>query len=149
MSDKNYPQMNSVRRVYPESRLLLCWWHVLHAWQQHFVTSHYPELWDLLKGWIRLTEEATFEQQWEKIKKIAPESVVTYLTKEWLGDRDLWSAVARKGRSVLELGDTNMLVEAYVVKLNLSCHSHKIISGGTIFLRGASWMANEIAASTT
>src|ERR1700720_1168647 len=38
MSDKDRAQMNSIQVVYPESQLLLCWWHVLHAWQQHFVT---------------------------------------------------------------------------------------------------------------
>jgi hypothetical protein len=55
-----------------------------------------------------------FDRQWEKIEKIAPASVVEYLKTEWLGDRDLWSAVERTGRSMKELGDTNMLVEAYV-----------------------------------
>ena len=114
MSDKDRPQMTSVRIVYWESFLLLCWWHVLHAWQQHFVISHHPELWMLLKEWIRITDEDTFNQQWESIKHCAPASVIDYLEKEWLNDRDLWSAIARKDRSILELGDTNMLVEAYV-----------------------------------
>ncbi|KAF8170157.1 hypothetical protein BJ912DRAFT_997691 [Pholiota molesta] len=45
--------MNSIQLVYPKATLFLCWWHVLHAWQQHFVTSSFPELWDLLKKWIR------------------------------------------------------------------------------------------------
>jgi hypothetical protein len=52
MSDKDQAQMNEIWVVYPESQLLLCWWHVLHAWQQHFVTSQHPKLWDLLKAWI-------------------------------------------------------------------------------------------------
>jgi hypothetical protein len=117
MSDKDRAQMNSVKQVYPESHLLLCWWHVLHAWQQHFVTAHHPELWALLKAWVRLTDDSLFERQWEKIRQIAPESVVQYLENEWMGDRHLWSAVSRKGRSVLELGDTNMLVETYIIKI--------------------------------
>jgi hypothetical protein len=114
MSDKDRAQMNAVRHVYPKSRLILCWWHVLHAWRQHFVTSHHPELWTLLKDWIRLTDQDKFNIQWEKIKLIAPLSVAQYLETEWLGDQSLWLAVTRNGRSIQELGDTNMLVEAYV-----------------------------------
>lgn len=52
MSDNDKAQLNAIRHRYPESQLFLCWWHVLHAWQEHFVTNHFPELWDLLKGWV-------------------------------------------------------------------------------------------------
>ena len=51
MSDFDKGQMNAVCRCYPESQLLLCWWHVAHAWQQHFVTAHYKDLWAELKQW--------------------------------------------------------------------------------------------------
>jgi hypothetical protein len=112
MSDKNHGQLNAVKAVYPNSQLLLCWWHVLHAWRSHFVTAHHPELWELLKGWVRITGVEEFDQKWEAIQRLAPQSVTEYLRKEWIPDRDLWSAVARKDRSVWELGDTNMLVEA-------------------------------------
>jgi hypothetical protein len=112
MSDKDRAQMNSIRLIYPESKLLLCWWHVLHAWQQHFVTSQHPELWALLKAWVRITDQETFDKQWQAIKEIAPASVVRYLEMEWCVDTSLWSAVACKDCSVLELSDTNMLVEA-------------------------------------
>lgn len=114
MSDKDHAQMNSIKRRYPESRLLLCWWHVLHAWQQHFVTTHYPELWELMKGWIRITDQAEFDSCWVKIQALAPESVIEYLKTYWLNEPELWSAIHRVKRGVLELGDTNMLVEAYV-----------------------------------
>lgn len=72
MSDKDRAEINAMELVYPESKILLCWWHVLHAWQQHFVTSHYPELWDLLKKWIRIQDSAEFDAAWEKIKSMAP-----------------------------------------------------------------------------
>lgn len=52
MSDKDRAQMNAIQLVYPDSQLLLCWWHVLHAWQKHFVTSQHPKLWALLKAWV-------------------------------------------------------------------------------------------------
>ncbi|KAI0072520.1 hypothetical protein K474DRAFT_1581603, partial [Panus rudis PR-1116 ss-1] len=45
----------------------------------------------------------------------APPSVQTYLTNNWLAPhiRMMWSAVYRAGRSVHELNDTNMLIEAW------------------------------------
>ncbi|KAF8961834.1 hypothetical protein BDZ97DRAFT_1641064, partial [Flammula alnicola] len=46
--------------------------------------------------------------------EIAPPSVVTYFETYWLGDNiKLWSAVFRKDRTIFQLCDTNMLVEAW------------------------------------
>ncbi|KAI0246055.1 hypothetical protein BJV78DRAFT_1089978, partial [Lactifluus subvellereus] len=42
-----------------------------------------------------------------------PESVVKYLTIEWMQMSHMWSNVVRKNRSIFEEGDTNMLIEAY------------------------------------
>jgi hypothetical protein len=148
MSDKDRAQMNSIRRIFPEAQLLLCWWHVLHAWQQHFVTVHHPELWELLKAWIRIPNQSEFDEQWERIKVIGPPSVVAYLETEWLGEQKLWSAVARTGRSIRELGDTNMLVEAYVASSPSICLSSTILDG-TISSKTNFCRANGIAASTT
>jgi hypothetical protein len=72
MSDKDWAQLNAIVRRYPESHVLLCWWHVLHAWQQHFSIIHYPELWTLLKDWIRITDDAKFEAYLKKIKSAGP-----------------------------------------------------------------------------
>lgn len=113
MSDKDRGQMNAIRERYPKSRLLLCWWHVLHAWQAHFNTAEFPELWTLMKGWIRITDKEEFDKRWEEIQVIAPSSVREYLEKNWMDEIELWSAVYRTDRTIFEEGDTNMLVEAY------------------------------------
>jgi hypothetical protein len=112
MTDFNWPQIKSIRRQYPSSTVLLCWWHVLHAWQQHFIPSHYPELWTILKAWVRDTNEADFAAHWAQIQSLAPSSLLDYFQKHWLPYRDLWSAIYRQNRHVFELCDTNMLVEA-------------------------------------
>lgn len=114
MSDKDRAQLNAIGAIYPESHIFLCWWHVLHAWQQHFVTTSYPELWGLMKGWIRLTDKNQFDKCWQEIKSLAPPSVVEYLQVNWLNEPQLWSAIYRQDRSVFQICDTNMLVEAYV-----------------------------------
>jgi hypothetical protein len=94
MSDKDRGQLNSVLCVYPESRVFLCWWHVLHTWQQYFVTAHHQDLWKLLKEWIRIPDRDAFKEQWKQICTITPPSVTQYLEKEWLNEVDMWSAVA-------------------------------------------------------
>jgi len=114
MSDKDHAQMNAIRHQYPNSCILLCWWHVLHAWQQNFVVSHYPELWEVLKKWIHITDQAEFWLSWEKIKNLAPKSVIEYFKTYWLGDTiKLWSAMHRMDRNIFQTRDTNMLVEAW------------------------------------
>jgi hypothetical protein len=113
MSDFDKGQINSIRKKYPESKdIFLCWWHVLHAWQQHFIVSHYPELWALLKEWLRITDPDKFDEKWVEIQAAAPDSVIAYLTKTWMPVKHMWSAVFRAGRSIWQVSDTNMLVEA-------------------------------------
>lgn len=116
MSDKDRAQMNAISVVYPEpqTKLLLCWWHVLHAWQQHFRITEFPELWTLLKSWIRIADPTEFEAHWLKIQQLeeAPPSFIKYLKTNWMNETQLWSAVYRKSRSIHELSDTNMLIEA-------------------------------------
>ena len=94
MSDFDKAQINAIRNCYPESQVFLCWWHVniLHTWQQHIVISHYPELWNLLKGWIHLMGEAEFNECWTKIQALAPTSFIEYIQVYWLPEWPMWSA---------------------------------------------------------
>jgi hypothetical protein len=113
MSDRDQAQMNAIRERVPEAKLLLCWWHVLHAWRRHLKTEEHPILWDELKRWIRVREQDKFNKCWEKIKDLSPSADFTkYLESEWMGNAELWSAVHRQGRDIYQESDTNMLVEA-------------------------------------
>lgn len=130
MTDKDHAQMNAISSVFPEpaTKILLCWWHVLHAWQQHFHINEFPELWDDLKRWIRINNEAEFQNHWTKIQSYAPSSMVLYLKKNWMNATHLWSAVSRQGRNIHELSDTNMLIEAYVTTFILILQSIMILT---------------------
>ena len=134
MANMDPAQYNSIRRNFGRSRILWCWWHVLHAWQSHFVITHFPELWDLLKKWIRVEEKAEFEAMWKKIQDIAPSSVVEYLNQYYIPTQAHWSAVYRQGRKLLMEGDTNMLLEAYVVLgVYFYPSNHGSFADGTIY----------------
>ncbi|KAJ7779821.1 hypothetical protein B0H16DRAFT_1359575 [Mycena metata] len=115
MSDFDWAQLNALLREYWEAFLWLCWWHCLHAWQKHLHIATYPELWTLLKGWIRITDINEFNATWAKIQLIAPNEFVKYLKDFWMKDRvvRMWSAVYRKDRTIFENCDTNMLIEAW------------------------------------
>ncbi|KAJ7783904.1 hypothetical protein DFH07DRAFT_764281 [Mycena maculata] len=79
----------------------------------HFVTQHFPLLWERLKKWIRITDQAEFDAYWAEIQTLAPDSVVEYLKTYWLPVVHMWSAVYRSDRSIFETCDTNMLVKAW------------------------------------
>jgi hypothetical protein len=113
ISDKDQAQLNSIECHYPMAMIYLCWWHVLHAWRSHFSTSEFPELWEKLKKWIRIADEAEFWDEWKTIRAIAPVSVVEYFETHWIPNVKQWSAVHWVGRTIFQDSDTNMLVEAW------------------------------------
>jgi hypothetical protein len=113
MSDFDWAQINACHAAY-DTCILLCWWHVLHAWQQHFHISDNAELWSLLKKWIRIDNETDFKTVWARIQQIVPAGFTEYLKETWLKDNvvRMWSGVYRTRRDILTFCDTNMLVEA-------------------------------------
>jgi hypothetical protein len=113
MTDFDWAQINMITKHYPEAQIFLCWWHVLHAWQQHITISHYPELCKLLKEWVHVTDTAGFDKFWVDIQALAPASFLKYLVTYWLTPvvKAMWSARERTSRTIFQLSDTNMLVE--------------------------------------
>ena len=90
MSDFDWCQINVARRHHPAALVLLCWWHVLHAWQQHLRIDEHPELWKLLKGWIRLTEISEFNKCWVGIQSLAPTYFIEYIQNTWWKHWKMW-----------------------------------------------------------
>src|SRR6266404_3104011 len=62
MTDCDQAQISAVETVFPQTHMLLCWWHVLHAIQSHFRTDHFPELWIQIKKLVRTTDVSEFGQ---------------------------------------------------------------------------------------
>ena len=112
MSDKDQAQLNALKNTYDRSKILLCWWHVLHAWYGHFHVHSHQELWKKLKEWVRISDDAEFQIQWAEIQKLSPPSFSLYLNENWMSCMEYWSAIFRINRNISEVSDTNMLIEA-------------------------------------
>ena len=116
MTDRDHAQIAALEAVYPRCKIYLCAWHVLRAMRSHFVTSEFPALWDKIKRWVITDDLGEFLTLWDEISTdpSVPQSFLEYLTDRWIPLVFMWSRVVRKGRSIFEEGDTNMLIELYV-----------------------------------
>ena len=112
MTDCDQAQINAIGAVYPETKILLCPWHVLRAIRSHFVTEAHPALWQKVKALVNTKDLAEFFNLHDYIftHPSVPSSVVQYMTK-WMKVPHMWSKVLRKKRSIYHEGDTNMLLE--------------------------------------
>ena len=105
--------MNAIKRVYPDSWTLLCLWHVLHAFRSRFVTNQFEALWARIKSWVRTEDSEEFDRTWAEIKTdpTVPQSFIDYLDTEWMSKSDMWSLSKWTEHTLLEEGNTNMLIE--------------------------------------
>ncbi len=117
MTDQDQAQVNAIRDIYPSCRVLYCWWHVLCAIQTHFVITEFQDLWVLIQKWVRMTNQYEFDAWWEDIQnnKLVPQSLVEYLAQEWIPVKEMWSAIFCQDCTIFKEGNTNMLLEAYVI----------------------------------
>ncbi len=70
-----------------------------------------------MKAFVNASEVAVFAKLWVEISSdpSVPQSFVQYIKSEWLPEAKMWSLVMRKNRYILKEGDTNMLLEVYVL----------------------------------
>jgi hypothetical protein len=84
MSDRNVGQITALSTTWASATILLCWWHVLHAWCQHICIDSFPEVWELLKLWIQVDSPESFDLMWSKLVEKAPALFIQYLKQYWL-----------------------------------------------------------------
>jgi hypothetical protein len=53
MMDCDQAQINTIKAVYLDSTIYLCWWHVLHAMRMHFCTEEFLKLWEHVHEWVK------------------------------------------------------------------------------------------------
>jgi MULE transposase domain len=122
MMDRDHAQENTICAVFPECQhIFYCWWHVLQAICTHFNTKEFEELWLLIQDWVCMIDNNEFNASWTQIQgdTKVPRSVAEYIAQEWLPHKEMWSATLCQNCTIFEEGNTNMLLEAYVIT-----HSH-------------------------
>jgi len=123
MMDRDHAQVNAIHAAFPQcQRVFYCWWHVLQAIHTHFNTKEFPKLWSLIQDWVRLIDDDKFNIYWKQIQgdPDVPKSVAEYIAREWLPHKEMWSAASCQNCTIFEEGDTNMLLEAYVMSSHIS-----------------------------
>jgi hypothetical protein len=117
MSDCDQAQIVAIEQAYPLSWIFLCTWHVLRAMWCHFVTDNFKLLWEKVQIWVKTSDSAKFSRIWDEISSdpLVPKSLIEYFKTEWIPVTQMWSRVSRQNRHIFEEGDTNMLIEAYVI----------------------------------
>jgi hypothetical protein len=118
MTDRDHVQENAICAAFPECQCVFyCWWHMLRAICMHFNTKEFEDLWALIQDWVCMVDDDKFKASWTQIQgdTKVPKSVAEYIAREWLPQKEMWSATLHKNRTIFEEGDTNMLLEAYVI----------------------------------
>ena len=95
MSDNDDAQLGALKRVYPEARVLLCWWHVLRDWQRQIVAKRVPaEDREALKSALRraLTAEGDFELLFRDVINLGHSDFNSNFRREWWPKRETWAA---------------------------------------------------------
>jgi hypothetical protein len=107
----------AIEQAYPLSWIFLCTWHVLRAMWRHFVTDNFKPLWEKVQIWVKTSDSAEFSRIWDEISAdpLVPKSLIEYFKTEWIPVTQMWSRVSRQNRHIFEEGDTNMLIEVYVI----------------------------------
>jgi hypothetical protein len=68
MTNCNKAQTNAIAAVYPDSKVLLCWWHMLHTIQMHFHMNTFSELWEHIHAWVKTSDQNKFDSLWQEIQ---------------------------------------------------------------------------------
>ncbi len=116
MTDCDQAQISALQAVYPQTKVLLCKWHILHAIQSHFWTNQFLELWVMVKKLISTSNLANFMTIWDKISSNLefPKLFIEYFNSRWVPVAHMWSRVSRRLCDIYSEKDTNMLLEVYV-----------------------------------
>ena len=120
MTDHDYVQVNAIWATFSECGCIFyCWWHVLRAIWTYFNTKHLPDLWSRIQDWVRTMDDEEFNMHWKYIEQdtSVPKSVAQYIAQDWLPYKEMWSVMSRQNHTIFRKGDTNMLLEGYVITL--------------------------------
>ena len=123
MTDNDRAEIDAIKKIFPTSQRLLCWWHVEKAWFTNHPTPKNPdmtvkELVDELSKFLRHCHD--FDAGLERIKDICSNGFFSYLEKNWLRTKETWAAAFRQDAVMYKRCDTNMLLESFHKTLKIT-----------------------------
>jgi transposase-like protein len=83
LSDRDQAQIKALSEFFPNSEILLCWWHVMHDFHGHLDTAHWKTAKPVLRSMMRAKTPEEHEKYWEEIKRITTPHFITYMETTW------------------------------------------------------------------
>jgi hypothetical protein len=79
--------------------------------------EQFQALWARVKSWVTTEDSDEFDWIWAEISAdpTVSQSFMDYLDKDWMAKDHMWSLSKQTEHSLLEEGNTNMLMEVYVI----------------------------------
>ena len=115
MTDNDDAEIDAVESVFPRSRHLLCWWHVLKNWNTNrrskLPSDLAASIWTKLLHLLMSSED--FDRDFEEIIRMSTPEFTTYLRREWYPKRQKWAFTFRKDIPMFRKTNTNMLIESF------------------------------------
>lgn len=113
MTDNDEAEINAIREVFPDSRHLLCWWHVLKSWRIKLGSGFSSEsvLWKTLVKMLKSRD--SYELVKDQVLFMAPENFKKYLEAHCFPKADKWAKEFRLNAPMFKETNTKMFVESY------------------------------------
>ena len=144
--DKDFGQMEVLRLVFPNSRILLCAFHTIKYIGTLFATLHSTkhkdivpvkrDLFQLFKRMVNARSQSQFDNAWNELKEVGNHCtvrrktgivpLVEYLEKNWISCVDMWSRVHRMHLPIRFTYTTNRVSNFLYIKLNLTLHLFRL-----------------------
>ena len=113
ITDNDDAEISAIDEVFPESRHLLCWWHVLKAWRiklgPAYTADH--QFWKLLVEMLKTPNN--YQEYKCKVKADASPAFLKYLETYWFPRENTWAKTYRMDVLMYKTTNTNMLIESF------------------------------------
>lgn len=120
MTDNDNAEINVIEAVFPGSKHLLCWWHVLKNWKEKLMINlNKPEMngddfWNLLLSLLMDPSSVDdFHAKFDEIISKSSDSFAKYLKVVRFPKKEKWAKCYRMHIPMFPVTNTDMLIESF------------------------------------
>ena len=112
--DKDQKEISSIRLEFPNSEVLLCWFHVLKSFKGTVAELEVPqttkkEIFALLQKLLHSETEEIFGDHFYELMQVAPKHFYQYMMQNWTNIKPMWVWYDRKKQRTLGNNTTNRI----------------------------------------